>query len=97
MSDRLMMIKMIVGVVVASVSSVYRPKTGLTIDEKELFYNNPQNLVQIIDDSEKLLLCDDFNGRIGKVALGYEGIHGGYVFGTRNIDGERILEFAGLG
>ena len=26
--------------------------------------------------------------------LGYEGIHGGYGFGKRNIDGERIMEFA---
>ena len=31
---------------------------------------------------------------IRKAALGYEGIHGGFGFGKRNIDGERILEFA---
>ena len=31
---------------------------------------------------------------IRKAALGYEGIHGGFRFGKRNIDGERILEFA---
>ena len=27
-------------------------------------------------------------------ATGYEGMHGGYGFGKRNIDGKRILEFA---
>ena len=41
-----------------------------------------------------LLICGDLNSDIGKAALGYEGIHSGYVFDKRNIDGERILEFA---
>ena len=41
-----------------------------------------------------LLICDDFNNCIGKVALGYEGIYGGCDFDIHNIDGERILEFA---
>ena len=26
---------------------------------------------------------------------GYDGVHGGYGFGERNADGERILEFCG--
>ena len=47
-----------------------------------------------IAENETLLTCCDFNGHIGKAALGYEGIHDGYGFGKRNIDGERILEFA---
>ena len=41
-----------------------------------------------------LLICGDFNGLIGKAALGYEGIHGRYGFGKQNINGERMLEFA---
>ena len=41
-----------------------------------------------------LLICGDFNGLIGKAALGYEGIHDRYGFGKQNINGERILEFA---
>ena len=89
-----MMIKMIVGEVVVTVLSVYNSHTGLTIAEKELFYDNLQNLVQFIDDLEMLLICGDFNGHTGKAALGYEGIHDGYDLGKRNIDDERILEFA---
>ena len=49
-----MMIKLIVGEVAVTVLSVYSPQTGLTIAEKELFYNSQQNLVQTIDDSETL-------------------------------------------
>ena len=88
-----MMIKMIVGKVV-TVLLVYAPQSGLTIAEKELFYDSLQNLVQTIDDSKMLLICGDFNSHTGKAALGYEGIHGGYGFGKCNMDGERILEFA---
>ena len=39
-----MMIKIIVGEVVVAVLSVYEPQSGLTISEKELFYDSPQTL-----------------------------------------------------
>ena len=41
-----------------------------------------------------LLIYGDFNGHIGKAALGYEGVHGRYGFDKHNVDGERTLEFA---
>ena len=41
-----------------------------------------------------LLIYGDFNGHIGKAALGYEGLHGRYGFHKHNVDGERTLEFA---
>ena len=44
------MIKMIVGEVVVTVLSVYAAQSGLTIAEKELFYNNLKDLVQTTDD-----------------------------------------------
>ena len=43
---------------------------------------------------ETLLICGDFNSYIGKAALGYKGVHGGYGFCKRNIDGEKTLGFA---
>ena len=35
-----------------------------------------------------------FQWRVGRSSLGYDGIHGGFGWGERNRDGERILEFA---
>ena len=35
----------------------------------------------------------DLNGHVGTNVDGYDGVHGGYGFGERNADGERILEF----
>ena len=56
---------MIVVEFVVTVLLIYVPQSGLTIAEKELFYDSPQNLVQTTDDSEMLLIYCDFNGHIG--------------------------------
>ena len=44
--------------------------------------------------TETLVICGDFNNHVGKVANGYEGVHGGHGYGSRNTEGKRILEFA---
>ena len=33
------------------------------------------------------------NGHVGKTTAGYEGVHGGFGYGVRNAEGQRILEF----
>ena len=45
-------------------------------------------------DDNKFVILADLNGHVGSEAMGYEGIHGGWGYGTRNAEGERILEFA---
>ena len=47
-----------------------------------------------IDVGERLLICGDMNGHVGAEVDGFEGVHGGYGFGRRNVDGEMLLEFA---
>ena len=47
-SDRLMRFKMIVGEVVVTVLSVYAPQSGLTIAEKELFYDSLKTLSKVL-------------------------------------------------
>ena len=46
------------------------------------------------EESRSVLICGDFNGHIGASAAGYEEVHGGLVFGKKNADGERVLEFS---
>jgi len=43
-----------------------------------------------IPASELIVVGGDLNGTN---VDGYDGVHGGYRFGERNADGERILEF----
>ena len=42
---------------------------------------------------ENIFIASDMNGHVGRYADGYRGAHGGMGFGTRNAEGERILEF----
>ena len=46
-----------------------------------------------IPASELIVVGWDLNGHIGTNVDGYDGVHGGYGFGERNADGERILKF----
>jgi len=43
--------------------------------------------------SEFIVVGGDLNGHVSTNVDGYDGAHGGYGFGERNADGERILEF----
>jgi len=40
------------------------------------------------------VIAGDFNGHVGERSEGFEGVHGGKGYGSRNEDGERLLEFA---
>ena len=46
-----------------------------------------------IPKQESIFIGSDMNGLDGRDADGYGGVHGGMGFGTRNAEGERILEF----
>ena len=93
-SDRIMLIKLVVRKSIVTVLLVYCPQTGLDDSAKDQFYENVQWASTKINATEILFVCGDFNGHTGKNANGYEGVHCGGGFGRRNLEGERILEFA---
>ena len=53
-----------------------------------------REIISDIDVGERLLICGDMNGQVGAEVDGFEGVHSGYGFGRRNVDGEMLLEFA---
>jgi len=40
-----------------------------------------------------VVFAGDMNGHVGSSNVGYDGTHGGFVYGSMNADGSRILEF----
>ena len=42
---------------------------------------------------DSIFIGSDMNGHVGRDTYGYGGVHGGNGFGTRNAEGELILEF----
>ena len=93
-SDRLLLLKMIVGTDIVNILSAYVPQVGLSDDLKTAFYELMLTTLSKISNTELLLLNGDFNGHVGVDSQCFEGIHGGFGFGERNNEGRRLLDFA---
>jgi hypothetical protein len=50
-------------------------------------------LVNNVSISEKLFIGGDFNGHVGSTRVGFDGVHGGFGYESRNQEGEGILNF----
>ena len=93
-SDRILLLKLIVGKAVYSFISLYAPQKDLSAHEKERFYDQLQSTCMAVPDSEQLFCLGDWNGHVGEVAGEFSEVHGGHGFGLRNAEGRRVLEFA---
>ena len=65
-SDRIMLIKLVVGKSIVTVLLVYAPQASLDDSMKGLFYENLHWTLTKISASEILFVCGDSNGHIGK-------------------------------
>ncbi|MBJ5584704.1 hypothetical protein JGG81_25215, partial [Salmonella enterica subsp. enterica serovar Typhimurium] len=92
-NERIVIVKMVIGVKLVNVVSAYAPESGRSDDEKDEFWDKLIAMVSGIPDREMVVIAGDLNGHVGVKSDGYEGIHGGFGFGLRNSEGERILEF----
>jgi len=88
-----MSVKLVVGSEILNVVSVYVPQVGLDEETKRLFWEDLEEVVQSILQTEGLLIGGDFNGHIRSRREGYETIHGGFGYGVRNSGGMSILDF----
>ena len=93
-SDRIIVLKLIIGKTVYAFVSVYAPQSGRPAAEKDLFYDQLNAVVAKIPLSEVLIPGGDWNGHVGSTAAGFEEVHGGFGYGERNEEGGRILDFA---
>ena len=48
---------------------------------------------EVENKNEILIYLGDFNGHIGKEVDGFEGVHGGFGIGKKNLEGRLLLEF----
>ena len=76
------------------VISAYAPQVGLDESAKRQFWEDLDGLVRAIPSSEKLFIGGDLNGHVGTTSAGFEAVHGGFGYGSRNQEGEEVLDFA---
>jgi hypothetical protein len=71
----------------------YAPQVGLSESEKRKFWEDLDVMVRMVPTNEKLFIGGDLNGHVGSTNVGYELAHGGFGYGSRNQEGEDILDF----
>ena len=89
-NERIMYVKLVIGRQIGNIVSAYAPQVG---EEKDDFWDIFINVLSGIPKQESIFIGSDMNDHVGRDADGYGGVHGGMGFGTRNAEGERILEF----
>ena len=92
-SERLMMVKLIVGKCLMNVVAAYAPQIRRSQEEKDNFWEAVWKLIEGIKKTERIMLGEDLNGHVCKESDGYEGVYGGQGYGVRNTEDKRILEF----
>jgi hypothetical protein len=92
--DRIILVKLLVGDLVFNVISAYAPQICLNESVKMQFWEELDALVSSVSISEKLFIGGDLNGHVGSTREDFEGVHGGFGYGSRNQEGEGILNFA---
>ena len=91
--DRVMAIGLVFEEEVVRVICAYAPQNGKPDAEKERFYEEMAREWSMANANEMALGLRGFNGHVGKCAEGFEGIHGGYGVGKRNVEGRMLLDF----
>jgi hypothetical protein len=58
------------------------------------FWEELGTLVSSVPISEKLFIGGNLNGHVGSTRVGFDGVYGGFGYGSRNQEGKGILNFA---
>ena len=64
-SERLMVMRVIMGRTVLNLKSVYAPDNSKQMVEKEEIFALLGRILSVVDDGEKMLICGDLNGHVG--------------------------------
>jgi hypothetical protein len=91
--DMIILVKLLVGDLIFNVISVYVSQIGLNESVKMQFWEELDALVSSVPIFEKLFIGRDLNGHVGSTRVGFDGVHGGFRYGSRNQEGDDILNF----
>nr|GEW11148.1 hypothetical protein [Tanacetum cinerariifolium] len=93
-SDRIMLVGLVIEEESTNVISAYAPQVGLREAKKKSFWDSLDDLVRECSSTQQLIIAGDLNGHIGANADGFSSVHEGFGYGVRNEEGRTILEFA---
>ena len=76
-SDRIILVKLIVGQRVVTLLSVYAPQSGSSDVDKDLFFDQLRVVTARIPRYEFLIPCGEWNDHVGHAGTEYREVHGG--------------------
>jgi hypothetical protein len=91
--DMIILIKLLVGDLVFNVISAYALQIDLNESVKMQFWEELDALVSSMPISEKLFIGGDLNGHVSSTRIGFDRVHGGFGYGSRDQEGKSILNF----
>ena len=87
--DRIILVKLVISNMVLNVISAYAPQVGLDESAKRQFWESLDGLIRAVPSSEKLFIVD-LNGHVCTTSAGFEAVHGGFGYGSRNKEGRKF-------
>jgi hypothetical protein len=86
-------VKLLVGDLIFNVIIAYAPQIGLNESVKIQFWEELDALVSSMTISKKLFIGGDINRHVGSSRVGFDEVHMGFGYESRNQEGEGILNF----
>ena len=93
-ADMIILVKLFVGDIVLNVISTYAPQVDIDESAKRQFCEDLDGLIRVVPSSEKFFIGGDLNGHVGTTSACFEAVHEGFGYGSRNQEGEEVLDFA---
>ncbi|KAK3548696.1 hypothetical protein QTP70_016772, partial [Hemibagrus guttatus] len=93
-SDRVMSLKLEIEGVMLNVVSGYAPQVGCELEEKERFWSELDEVMESIPTGERVVIGADFNGHVGEGNTGDEEVMGKFGVKERNLEGQKVVDFA---
>jgi hypothetical protein len=91
--DIIILVKLLIRDLIFNIISAYAPQIGLNESVKMHFWEELDTLVSSVPISEKLFIGGDLNGHVGSIRVGFDGVYGGFGYGSRNQKRKSILNF----
>jgi hypothetical protein len=91
--DMIILVKLLVEDLIFNVISACAPQICLNDSVKRQFWEEFDVLVSSVTIFEKLFIGGDLNEHLGSIRVGFDGVHEGFGYRSRNQEGEDILNF----
>jgi hypothetical protein len=87
-------VKLLIRDLISNAISAYASQIDLNESVKMQFWEELDALISSMSNSEKLFIGGDLNVHVGSTRVGFDGVHGGFRYESRNQEGESILNFS---